>query len=366
MANRYWVGTGSWTSTNTANWSANSNGSPTGASVPGISDDVFFNATAGSGNCTTSSATQISCKSLDTTGYTGTITHGSGKWNVFGNCRIDQTSHYIGGAGAGIFNLNGAAGVTSTVYVAPVSGTNCSFGSLYINGYTNSTYTMLSNLVSSGGCNYGGTLNMNGYSFTLTSSSAQMFSSATSTVNMASGSVLSASSFDLISTIINGSSGSKIVITNIASGFPAGLSLAPTSTVDTLELHPNNSTPIVVGLNSTAPFNITNLTSIDDGVSAGTIHVYPGGGTWNIKNISIKGSATRLHTVTVPSGTTPFTILSDNGKIDCNYMTLSYSNGTGSSTYYAGKNSTLSNTTGWILQNWVPKSGNALMFGDSF
>jgi hypothetical protein len=44
MANRYWVlGTGTWSSTNTANWSASSGGAG-GASVPTAADNVFFDA----------------------------------------------------------------------------------------------------------------------------------------------------------------------------------------------------------------------------------------------------------------------------------------------------------------------------------
>ena len=44
MANRYWIlGTGTWSSTNTANWSASSGGAG-GASVPTAADNVFFDA----------------------------------------------------------------------------------------------------------------------------------------------------------------------------------------------------------------------------------------------------------------------------------------------------------------------------------
>ena len=41
MANRYWVGTGNWDTTNTANWSASSGGA-SGASVPASADAVFL------------------------------------------------------------------------------------------------------------------------------------------------------------------------------------------------------------------------------------------------------------------------------------------------------------------------------------
>lgn len=44
MANRYWVGgTGTWTSTSTANWAATSGGAA-GASAPTAIDDVIFDA----------------------------------------------------------------------------------------------------------------------------------------------------------------------------------------------------------------------------------------------------------------------------------------------------------------------------------
>lgn len=52
MANRYWVGgTGTWNSSNTANWSAVSGGVG-GASVPTAADDVFFDSNTGSGTVT--------------------------------------------------------------------------------------------------------------------------------------------------------------------------------------------------------------------------------------------------------------------------------------------------------------------------
>lgn len=62
MANRYWVGgSGTWDTTNTANWSATSGGAG-GASVPTASDNAFFDANSGSGTCTT--ATGATCSAL--------------------------------------------------------------------------------------------------------------------------------------------------------------------------------------------------------------------------------------------------------------------------------------------------------------
>lgn len=77
MASRYWVGgSGTWSSTNTTNWSATSGGSG-GASVPTSADDVFFNASSGNGTVTLSfsgySFNKAIIKDFNTTGYTGTI-----------------------------------------------------------------------------------------------------------------------------------------------------------------------------------------------------------------------------------------------------------------------------------------------------
>lgn len=77
MADRYWVGgTGSWSSTNTANWSASSGGA-TGASVPTAADNVFFdvnsNVGAGSFTCTMANTPRV-CNNFTASGLDGTMT----------------------------------------------------------------------------------------------------------------------------------------------------------------------------------------------------------------------------------------------------------------------------------------------------
>jgi hypothetical protein len=78
MAARYWVGgSGNWTATNTANWSATSGG-PGGASVPvgtfNNGDDIIFDANSGSGVVTVvATATSGYMRSFDTTGFQGSF-----------------------------------------------------------------------------------------------------------------------------------------------------------------------------------------------------------------------------------------------------------------------------------------------------
>lgn len=85
MASRYWVGGGSstnWNATSNTNWSATSGGA-NNASVPGSSDDVFFNGSSGSGNSVLSA--NITINSIDFTGFTGTFTHNAFQLNIAGN-----------------------------------------------------------------------------------------------------------------------------------------------------------------------------------------------------------------------------------------------------------------------------------------
>ncbi len=74
MASRYWVSTsgGTWDATAGTKWSATSGGSG-GASVPTAADDVFLNASSGSGTVTLSSSSV--CRDLTCTGFTGTLSH---------------------------------------------------------------------------------------------------------------------------------------------------------------------------------------------------------------------------------------------------------------------------------------------------
>ena len=78
---RYWVGgTANWDTTAGTKW-AYTSGGVGGASVPDTTNDVFFDASSGSGNTTFSLSTNI--KSLDMTGYTGTLTHSAGQILTF-------------------------------------------------------------------------------------------------------------------------------------------------------------------------------------------------------------------------------------------------------------------------------------------
>lgn len=76
MASRYWVGgTAAWDATAGTKWSTTSGGAG-GAAVPTAADDVFFNASSGAGTITMTGAASF-CRSLNTTGFTGTLSYAS-------------------------------------------------------------------------------------------------------------------------------------------------------------------------------------------------------------------------------------------------------------------------------------------------
>ena len=108
---RYWVGgSGNWTETNTANWSATSGGAG-GASVPTKTNSVFWDNNSSSGNYTvgidTPASWQTPCLDFTTTApASGNLTFnstGRGIIQVYGNCSL-----YSGTLFTGVASVPGA------------------------------------------------------------------------------------------------------------------------------------------------------------------------------------------------------------------------------------------------------------------
>lgn len=85
MANRYWVGgSASWDGTAGTKW-ALTDGGAGGQAIPTSTDDVFFTATSGAVTVTLVSGWD-SCKNLNCTGFTGTLTSSSFCYiNIYGD-----------------------------------------------------------------------------------------------------------------------------------------------------------------------------------------------------------------------------------------------------------------------------------------
>ena len=109
MADRYWVlGTGTWSSTNTVNWSASSGGAG-GASVPTASDNVFFDANSNVGTTAftvTMADTPRVCNDFTASGLDGTMTLGGANigLTVSGSLTFQATNFTRSYTGVTTFN----------------------------------------------------------------------------------------------------------------------------------------------------------------------------------------------------------------------------------------------------------------------
>ena len=87
MASRYWVGgTATWDATVGTKWALTSGGAG-GQTVPGASDDVFFDAASGAVTCTWS-ATSATVLSINCTGFTGTLATGGNSKTLAGTTTL--------------------------------------------------------------------------------------------------------------------------------------------------------------------------------------------------------------------------------------------------------------------------------------
>lgn len=125
MANRYFVGAGSWDNSDTTVWSDTSGGT-TGFSVPTSADDVFFD--ANSGNCAISAS--VECDDLNFTGYISTLS-GSSPLGIYGSLTLaaGMTRTYSGSctmratSGTKTITSNGKAWTSGTMIFNGVGGT---------------------------------------------------------------------------------------------------------------------------------------------------------------------------------------------------------------------------------------------------
>jgi len=172
MADRYWRGgTAAWDGTAGAKWAATAGGA-TGAAVPTSADDVFFDATS-SGTCTISSG-NTGAKSINCTGFTGTLAGNSGM-------TVSGSVTFVAGMTVtynGILTINGTGTLTTA---------GKTIGQLNING-SGITVTLGDALTSSGTITVTqGTFDTANYNVTATILSSS--NSNTRTINLGSSTV---------------------------------------------------------------------------------------------------------------------------------------------------------------------------------
>lgn len=169
MASRYWVGSGTWNATNTANWSTTSGGAG-GASVPTSADIVYFNASSGSNN-TVEAGYDAACASINMTGYTGKLVCGTGaSISIYGS----GTSTIVDAFGQSTFDfifrqtstLTHTLSVTNNTTFRNITKAGTGTGTLTINSPSSVTVTIsnlsTNNVLSSVQLSLTGTVNSSG------------------------------------------------------------------------------------------------------------------------------------------------------------------------------------------------------------
>jgi hypothetical protein len=359
MATRYWVGgTGTWTSTNTLNWSASSGGA-SGASAPTTADDVIFDNLSNTGTSifTVTVSTGATCRDLSFgSGATAldavmTLT-GISAMSIAGSLTLVSTNLTVSYTGTISFTASTAGKtITSagkTLAAIAFNGTggewtlqdalNCTSaltitrGSFNSNGMAVTCNSMSSNNVNTRAITLGtSTVSLTGTGtiFNIQNLTGLTFSAASSTINFTSTSTTTRV-FALGSTtgLVFGTIGINGSTTNSTT------SLNGSMTVNTLSSNKTVAHTIVFRLSA----------------------------TFFVTNFNISGSAGNLVTLDSTFAPSTFTISKSSGIVSSDFLSIQNSNATGGATWYAGANSTnVSNNTGWIFTA-PPATGNTSSF----
>ena len=337
MAARYWVGNaGNWN--DTAHWTANSDGTGNGASVPTSADDVYFNQYSITSN---SQLIQInvaaSCASLNFSGLAKTMTFRNSAWafNIYGSLTLASgltwnftgTGYmYFKSTTAQNVTLNGITPTMNKIYWDGVGG------KWTINGSANfgSSYHYLTN----------GEIDTNGQTVTL-----YWFETLAGTKTLT-----------LRSSTIN--------VTNVwYNNVPAGLTILPgTSTINYIGndgFYGGAMTYYKLIMDYSGSLRLSRPNTFNELViTAGTTVKFTAGETNTFSKLTAIGTSGSKITIGSYTNAVHYLVLAaGNIEVECDYLSVSYSSVSPTSKFYAGRNSTnAGNNTGWVFGNLVKGS----------
>ena len=350
-ADRYWVGGGSgtnWTDAGNTNWSATSGGA-NNATVPTTTDNVYFDANSGVGTSVISA--NITIRSINCTGYAGTLQHNAAVTLSIG----DAT------AGTGNIALKFVAGMTYTLGDPATSA--ISFISTSHNSST----------IDFGGKTTGNITFNGSNSFWEFSSSHT--TNATATVTLTNG-ALKTNNQTLSWGLFSSAAGTKTLDLGLSSLTLIGVGNVWLLVTAGLTFTNNTSTIIVNDTSATLKtfggggltnyYNVTfsgdNIVVSGSNTFLGTFRVNNAGLVTGLKltsattqtvfGFSTNGFAGNLAILKSTVGASVATITKFNGNIIVNYMSIQdiAAATTYSTLWFAGANSTnVSGNTGWVF-----------------
>jgi len=350
MADRYWIlGTGTWDSTTTTNWSASSGGAG-GASVPTASDNVFFDANSNVGvtafTVTMANSPRV-CNDFTASGLDGTMTLAGASigLTVSGSLTFQATNFSRTYSGTTTFNATtGKTVTTNGVSLAAITFAGVG-GNWTLSSALSGTTIQLTN----------GTLDLNGK--TCTASNRFQTTAGTKNLTFNGGIFVCA--------------GTGVIAFSVTSGFTttAGTGTGTISmTGATAKTFVGNGSTFNCTLNQGGAGDLTitgsnTFSNITNTVQPASI-LFTAATTSTFTNFNLSGTSGNL--ITIGSVTAASHTLSKaSGTVSSDFLSISRSTATGGASWYAGANSTNGgNNSGWIFT--VPPgataTGNFLMF----
>jgi len=356
MADRYWIlGTGTWDSTTTTNWSASSGGAG-GASVPTASDNVFFDANSNVGvtafTVTMANSPRV-CNDITVSGLDGTMTlAGSGiGLTVSGSLIFPATNFTRSYSGVTTFNAT-TTGKTVTVNGIGLQGVTFDGvgGSWSLQDALNAVNTCTLTA---------GTLNLNQKTLTCPVRFATGFGTKNLTFNGATlvCSGTNATSFNNINptgfTTTAGTGTGTISMT----GATAKTFVGGGATFNCTLNQGGAGALTITGSNT-----FSNITNTYKSTGATSI-LFTAGTTSTFTDWNASGESTRLLTIGSVTAAS-HTLSKASGTISANFLSISRSTATGGAGWYAGASSTNGgNNSGWIFTAPpTTATGNFLVF----
>jgi len=343
MADRYWIlGTGTWNSTSTTNWSASSGGAG-GASVPTAADNVFFDANsnvlATAFTVTMDNLPRV-CNDFTASGLDGamtlTQTGGATTLTVSGSLTFPATNFNRLYSGRTTFNA------TTTNKTITTNGV--SLAQVIISG-VGGKWTLGSALTGAGIFFLtNGTVDLNGQTLTVAS-----FQTSTGTKNLTfNGGTLACT---------------PATTTSFNNAAPTGFTTTAGTGTGTISMTAATAKTFVGGgstfnctlnqggagaLTITGSNTFSNITNTRKSVSASSI-LFTAGTTNTFTDWTASGESTRLLTIGSDIAAS-HTLSKSSGTVSADFLSISRSTATGGAGWYAGANSTDGgNNTGWIF-----------------
>lgn len=342
MATKYWVGgTGTWDSTNTANWSLSSGGAG-GVAVPNSLDTVVFDSNSGTGTVTTSGTSVSRCRLMQLTYFPAGLT--------------------LGGTG---FAVGSGGGITVDTLLPTITAPLLVTGGATFSSNTTTPFSLAAvtvNAPSTSSIKF--ICNINMTSLTIQQGSFQFYGGYTTAVQSFTISGSGTKTIDFLTTV------GQTPTINFSSSFSGVGSSGTTSTgTFTMNYTGGAGTTGTFGSTTGVTYTTLNLTgagtlNVVDSVSVNRVANPVGvaailrpnaGTTFTTNDFALLGSSGNVVTLSSYNAGSQFTLSQPSGTVNSNYLAIKDCVATGGANFFAGLNSTDNgNNSGWQFGN-APK-----------